>query len=379
MAWGAKRGSPTPVIQATDRNRLREDIATLAHRRDHAHCIVDMMASDPVAIYHALRTAHLVAVPCLLDEEMLAATANFAEQVSKIGVPARIVVTGVRPGDEFWTPLTRRLWTNGLLTSAVLHHDENLPAAMAQGRTVIETDENGLVAEDMKRVWRGLREAMSRKPEPDAGKQQFPPRTIGVVSDGYGATANLAAHLAVQAIRAGEGPNAVALVASHPDRDLARWIETRVEAGPLFRVANISLLKSVLDWARRLKVRTCVVEAPLTQISGSGSALKSLDLLLIPAPIAELKMVDAKLSLSAGARRNAFVFLRRPNDDFHLTNAADAIHVVGAKLAGVIRFSRDYDEPFDEGSTAMESRPDSRAARDIVELWANIRKIMKRD
>ena len=56
-----------------------------------------------------------------------------------------------------------------------------------------------------------------------------------------------------------------------------------------------------------------------------------------------------------------------------IVKAKRAFAQKGGGLAGTLKLGAELAKSFGEGGTIIEDRPNSRAARDIVELWATLR------
>jgi chromosome partitioning protein len=104
--------------------------------------------------------------------------------------------------------------------------------------------------------------------------------TIASQKGGAGKT-TLAAHLAVEAERAGAGP--VAVVETDPHGSLAAWWNSRAAPTPLFAAVEIERLPAHLRALERHPVEIVVIETPPALTEMIQAAIAVADLVLIPA------------------------------------------------------------------------------------------------
>lgn len=382
--WASRRRTSGPKVLRCDFGVLPELLRQLRSERKFGLCIVDIAASDAIPVRAAVSAAHLVVIPSTLDVAALEAAADLAEDVRSMGQAALVAVNGVEPEAEFWSAATFGLRRSGLLAPVVLHRDDAVAGAMRQGRTVIESTKQTVLAGDVERLWSVLRRLLRQAPARPGGRTKKarrrrlgPMRVVAVSSmNGEDARTVLAAHLAVQAVRSGYGAQAV-LLASVGHEGLARWAAKRTDSGPSVKEVGSGELASLLDWASGWGIELCVLACRLGRDLTYDDIVGRVDLLVLPAT-ADQDDLRTKLLLAAELRELPVVFalVQETSERRAALAVSRDIAEGGGRIAGRLTATRDFEHALAGGSTVMEMFPRSRAAREIVELWARVRTIL---
>ncbi len=203
---------------------------------------------------------------------------------------------------------------------------------------------------------------------------------IALVSPSGGAGRTmLAAHIAAQAGRAGDGP--VAVLDADPKGSLWDWWSRRQGKGgaPSFGAStDIARLDKALAGLRGQGARLCMVDTAAGDAAALGPVAEAASLLLIPADADAPGTEEASaLGQALGDRATlAYVLNGRSHGGEQLGNLTSRLAAAGGWPAGMVRHADAYALSMTAGRTVLETHPDIYAAEDIVELWANLRGIL---
>ena len=388
--WMAARNRPMPECRPADFPYLSEELPGL-EKAGNQLCIADSLSTDPRELQPAVDVADLVVIPCPLEEEALKAAAGFAGKVRDSGALAAVVVTRAAAGEEFWNETTRKLKREELLCPTVLHRDDGVAAAMAQGLTADEAGGEGSAAGDIRHLWQVLEQALPQPPRRPRWSRKSgrateseaisPMWTVVVIRDGDGlGSAVLVAHLAAQAIRSGAAASRVTLIDTLVEGPLVRWGLARGGRDPAVSYVAARDLTEKLGSIEASGARFCFLHLPAQAARAMPPG--DVDLYVLPlrfdgpgAPsgIAPDAVHDRLEALPRGAP--AAVVLCGESMKAQQPAVAE-LKDRGVRIAGRLHWSDDLESALRSGTTAVEGRPESRAAREFVELWAGLRKIM---
>lgn len=374
--WKQRRGKPLPEVRASDLGQVGDDIGRLRQERLFPLCILDLMASDAAGARQALAMAQLAVILSPAQSGALDEATVLAEDIAAMGVPVAIVPAGMPPGQDFWDARTFALRRRGLLVPAAFHRDDAVARAMSEGRTANETDPEGAAANDIARLWPLLRGVLVAPP---AGQATRPGTrrnrstvTIAVAGPPGPMRAGVAAHLAVTGGMGDDGAISAVLVSSVADGPLAQWVAKREGRPPPLRIAIPGAAGSLREWAGELGAGLCVIEIAPDELRDDAELRETIDQVVVPV----LAPQAAGLKLPEQAfwpHRPVFVLLRGGESPAEIVKAKRALAQKGGGLAGTLKLGAELAKSFGEGGTIIEDRPNSRTARDIVELWATLR------
>ena len=193
--------------------------------------------------------------------------------------------------------------------------------------------------------------------------------TIASQKGGTGKT-TLAAHLAVEAARAGAGP--VAVVDTDPQGSLAAWWNSRVAETPLFAAMNIIQIHAHLTRLEEQGINLVVIDTPPQLIDTIETANTVADFVLIPARPSphDLRAVAVLVDMVEQAGK-PFCFVVNGATP-RSTIATDALRALAehGKVAPVTVHHRvDFAVSMIDGRTVGELSPQSRSAQEITSLW----------
>jgi chromosome partitioning protein len=196
--------------------------------------------------------------------------------------------------------------------------------------------------------------------------------TIASQKGGAGKT-TLAAHLAVEAERAGAGP--VAVIDTDPQGSLAAWWNTREAPTPLFASVEIARLPDHLRTLQRRQVELVVIDTPPALTEMIRAAIAVADLVLIPARPSphDLRAVGAIVE-RAETSSKPFCFVVNGATP-RTTIALEAVRALAqhGKVAPVTLHQRiDFASSMVDGRTVGELHPGSRSAAEVTLLWGYV-------
>jgi chromosome partitioning protein len=189
----------------------------------------------------------------------------------------------------------------------------------------------------------------------------------------------LAAHIAAQAGRAGEGP--VAVLDADPSGSLWDWWSRRQGKGgaPSFGArTDMAGLDATLAELRGQGARLCVIDTAAGAAAALEPVAEAADMVLVPADADAAGTEEAAALGQALANKAtvAFVLNGRSHGGEQLGNLTSRLAAGGGWPAGMVRHADAYAASMAAGRTVIETHPDIYAAEDIAELWASLRGIL---
>ena len=189
-----------------------------------------------------------------------------------------------------------------------------------------------------------------------------------------------AAHLAVMAESAGDGP--VALIDTDPQASLAKWWNKREAATPAFSVATVQGLRDHLAALAASGVKLAIIDTPPAVTATIQAVIAQADLVLIPtrpSPL-DLEAVGATVEIvEAAGRRMVFAVNGAANRAKITGDAAVALSQHGT-VAPVTMYQRTlFAESMIDGRTAQEIDPAGKAADEVGRLWAYVSTHLRKD
>lgn len=189
----------------------------------------------------------------------------------------------------------------------------------------------------------------------------------------------LAAHIAVQAGLTGDGP--VGVLDTDPKGALFQWWNRRqgkVNApayGALCDAAGIAL---TLDGMRAAGARLCVIDTAAGDAVALAPIVALADLVVIPSDAnADAAGQAAALGRALSKQATvAFVINCRGHSGGEDGNALAAMSSGGGWPAGTVQHANAYAIAMTAGRSVTESQAGSDAAKDVAELWTNLRGIL---
>ncbi|MBI4804066.1 MAG: ParA family protein [Desulfovibrio sp.] len=186
-------------------------------------------------------------------------------------------------------------------------------------------------------------------------------KTIVLASQkgGVGKT-TLAAHLAVMAERAGDGP--CVLIDTDPQASLAAWWNGREEETPVFAPTTLKELSAKLEALALAKFKFAIIDTPPAITESIRTVVALADFVLIPTRPSphDLRAVGSTVALAAGSRRPfAFALTQAKANSKITVQAMGALSEHGVVASAIIHDRVDFASSMVDGRTVLEIDPRS--------------------
>jgi len=181
----------------------------------------------------------------------------------------------------------------------------------------------------------------------------------------------LAAHLAVAAEAAGDGP--AVLIDTDPQGSLSAWWNVRKAQSPVLAPSSIAELPEKLMLLAGAGYEVAVIDTPPAITEAIGAVLVSADLVLIPTRPSphDLRAVGSTVSLVQAARKPFVFAVTQAKPNARLTvQAVAALSEHGSVAPAIIHDRVDYAGSMIDGRTVQEIDAKGRSAAEMAELWA---------
>ena len=181
----------------------------------------------------------------------------------------------------------------------------------------------------------------------------------------------LAAHLAIAAEAAGDGP--AVLIDTDPQGSLSAWWNVRKAQSPVLAPSSIAELPEKLMLLAGAGYEVAVIDTPPAITEAIGAVLVSADLVLIPTRPSphDLRAVGSTVSLVQAARKPFVFAVTQAKPNARLTvQAVAALSEHGSVAPAIIHDRVDYAGSMIDGRTVQEIDAKGRSAAEMAELWA---------
>jgi chromosome partitioning protein len=180
----------------------------------------------------------------------------------------------------------------------------------------------------------------------------------------------LAAHLAVAAEAAGDGP--AVLIDTDPQGSLSAWWNVREANSPALAPTTIAELPTKLAALVEAGFAVAFVDTPPAITEAIGAVVGSADLVLIPTRPSphDLRAVGSTVDLVSGAGKPFLFAVTQAKPNAKLTTQAATALSEHGQVATAIVFDRvDYAGSMIDGRTVLETDRKGRSAAEMAELW----------
>jgi chromosome partitioning protein len=184
----------------------------------------------------------------------------------------------------------------------------------------------------------------------------------------------LAAHLAIAAEAAGDGP--AVLLDTDPQGSLSAWWNTRQADSPALAPSSIAELKTKLKELEEAGYKLAVIDTPPAITDAIQAVINSADLVVIPTRPSphDLRAVGSTVSLAQGAGKPFVFALTQAKANTRLTvQAVAALSEYGTVAQAIMHDRVDYAASMIDGRTVQEVDGKSRGAAEMAELWAFVK------
>jgi chromosome partitioning protein len=180
----------------------------------------------------------------------------------------------------------------------------------------------------------------------------------------------LAAHLAIAAEAAGDGP--AVLIDTDQQGSLSAWWNVRKAESPVLAPTSIAELPEKLVLLAGAGYGVAVIDTPPAITEAIGAVVMSADLVLIPTRPSphDLRAVGSTVALVKAAGKPFLFVVTQAKPNTRLTVQVMAALSEHGKVAPAIVHDRiDYAGSMIDGRTVQEIDPKGRAAAEMAELW----------
>jgi chromosome partitioning protein len=180
----------------------------------------------------------------------------------------------------------------------------------------------------------------------------------------------LAAHLAVAAEAAGDGP--AVLIDTDPQGSLSAWWNVRKAETPKLAPMTIAELPEKLELLGLAGYGVAVIDTPPAITEAIEAVVKSGDLVLIPTRPSphDLRAVGSTVSLVQGANKPFVFAVTQAKPNTRLTvQALAALSEHGVVAPAIVHDRVDYAGSMIDGRTVQEIDAKGRSAAEMAELW----------
>lgn len=209
-------------------------------------------------------------------------------------------------------------------------------------------------------------------PPAEATAGGFPPMfVIAVASQKGGAgKTTIAAHLAVRAAIAGQGP--VVLIDTDPQGSLAEWWRARPDDTPALAVARPEQLAANLAELRSYGTAVAVIDTPPALTGSIERVIAMADLIVVPVRPSphDLRAAGGTVEMARRAGKPFLFVVNGAAPRASITAQAIAALSEHGRVAPVILYQRtEYAASMIDGRTVTEIASSGRSAQEIAELW----------
>jgi chromosome partitioning protein len=206
-------------------------------------------------------------------------------------------------------------------------------------------------------------------------------RTIAFVTQkGGSGKSTLAACLAIAAHEKGER---VFLIDTDPLMSLSKWAKARGEQDIAVEWVPVPKLQSALAMLAKKGVTLAIIDTGAGESPAAAAAIKAADLCIIPARPNAFDLWASELTRkSCSAARKEFAFLLNQcppaQQSARIEDGAKALEAMGGLLTPLVSTRVDYQEAARHGLGVTELNPHGVAAEEMRDLWASVKRRMKR-
>ena len=185
----------------------------------------------------------------------------------------------------------------------------------------------------------------------------------------------LAAHLAVEAERAGSGP--VALIDTDPQGSLSAWWNIREVETPTFAQITLSKLPEQIAQLAASKIKLVFIDTPPALSEPIRVVAKAADLILVPVRPSphDLRAVAGTVDLLEPLGKPMVFLVNSATIRARITaDAAVALSQHGKVAPVMVHHRVDFAVSMIDGRTVGELNPEGNSATEIAGLWKYVNK-----
>jgi len=185
----------------------------------------------------------------------------------------------------------------------------------------------------------------------------------------------LAANVAVEAERRGDGP--VALIDTDSQGSLADWWNQRSAETPLFAHASVSRLAEHIQKMKDLGIKLVIIDTPPAIKSTIGHVVNASDLVVIPTRPSphDLRAAGRTVEIAERLGKPLVFVINGAHPRARITTeAAIALSEHGPLAPVVVHQRTNYASSMIDGRAVMEVGGKSRSPDEIADLWRYLKK-----
>ena len=190
----------------------------------------------------------------------------------------------------------------------------------------------------------------------------------------------LAAHIAVQAEIAGDGP--VALIDADPQGSLSDWWNEREADTPFFAQTSIARLADHLHEMRGLGIKLLIIDTPPAITSTIGHVINVADLVIIPTRPSphDLRAAGGTVDIAERLGKPVVFVINGAHPRARITTeAAISLSQHGPLASTVVHQRTDFAASMIDGRTVMEVSGRSRSPQEVEQLWHYLKERLQRN
>jgi chromosome partitioning protein len=206
-------------------------------------------------------------------------------------------------------------------------------------------------------------------------------RTIAFVTQKGGAgKSTLASNISVAAKHAGER---VFVIDLDPLQSLVKWSKLRGQSEIAVEHIPASKLAKALEALEKKGVTLVVIDAPGEDSENLAAAIRAADLCVIPARPNVFDLWASEVTrakVKEAGKEYIFLLNQIPpsQQSARVEQGAKALQAMGGLLAPMVSARVDYQEAARHGLGVAELHPSSVAAQEMRELWASVKRRLKK-
>ena len=206
-------------------------------------------------------------------------------------------------------------------------------------------------------------------------------RTIAFVTQKGGAgKSTLASNISVAAENAGER---VFVIDLDPLQSLVKWSKLRGQSEIAVEHIPASKLAKALEALEKKGVTLVVIDAPGEDSENLAAAIRAADLCVIPARPNVFDLWASEVTrakVKEAGKEYIFLLNQIPpaQQSARVEQGAKALQAMGGLLAPMVSARVDYQEAARHGLGVAELHPSSVAAQEMRELWASVKRRLKK-
>lgn len=189
---------------------------------------------------------------------------------------------------------------------------------------------------------------------------------------------SIAAHLAVEAERQGDGP--VAVIDADPQASLSRWWNLRQSETPAFIQTTIKSLPSQLRALRESGYKLVVIDTPGADVGHTRPILSQADLVLVPSRPSPLDLgtLGVTVDMVEAEGKPLMFVLNAVTPRTRISAQALMALSLHGPVAAILHQRTDYAAAMTDGRVASELDEGGKCSLEISALWKAVHQHLRK-